>query len=178
MESVLLIESAPRETGEKAVLDLYARGVGRLDILTCFPEAPDAFDHSRGKVLSVHSEQARGKRSAFVQGLCGGQYTSVVILWTGSAILRNWSLAVAARTSKRLQVMDRDLILVPVRLRYAKALAAAFVKPLTPDINTDALDPLITRALEVMLAPFLLGYLCLFTVHAHLRRSLLLAFRR
>ena len=184
LERVLFIESGPRLEGEKALAALYSLGVDRLDLLTCFEDPPQSFDATRGTLLSVHSPQARADRNAFIRELCAGPYTSIVVLWVGSGVLRNWTLAIGARSFKRLLLLDRDGELARMRGSFGKALLKTVTKPLAPiqnasvELDWDVSDSILSRAGEVALAPFQLGYLILFTARMHAIRFLRMLFRQ
>jgi hypothetical protein len=180
--TVLLIESGPRAEGEKAIAYLYECGAKELDILTCFPDAPKSFHADRGALISVHSQEARTNRKAFVRDLCSRPYNSVVVLTVGSGVLRNWKLVIAFRTFKRLVLLDRDLEFVSLRRCGWKTLVRFLVNSTAPirnaDIPWDMSDSVLARACEIAVAPFQLGYLVLYTISAHLGRLLRIATRR
>lgn len=181
LQKVLLIESGPRETGEKAVSELYRLGVEQLDVLTCYAGPPEAFDATRGESLSIHSDEAHGNRGLFISNLCARPYTSVVVMWVGSGVLRKWAVVIGGRTLRRLSIMDCDIELVPVRASAWRPLLLAAGKAINPLSNVDLQwglsDSLLSRAVEVLLAPFQFGFLLAFTAWVHIRRFLRLSLR-
>ncbi len=182
LKSVLFIESGPRDAGERAIARIYECAAGRLDVLTCFRESPKQFDPSRGSLLSVHSTEARANRGAFVRSLCSRPYTAIVILCVGSGVLRLWALAIGARTLGRVLLLDGELDELTLHRSLRRAIGQAIWRQLAPvrnvDLHWDRLDSALIRGWELLLAPFQLGYLALFTLKTHLARRLRVALKK
>ena len=104
---ILLIESGPRKVTEEILPYLYnVKGAQRIDVLTSYSTPPAAFNFDRGDVYSVHDEEARLNRGAFLRKLASGPYTVLGLLCTGSPILKEWKWRLASRSSARLIVVN------------------------------------------------------------------------
>jgi hypothetical protein len=180
LERVLLIESGPRSLGEKALNALYEQGVRRLDILTCYEGIPEGFDPQRGEVISVHGPEARAGRFAFIQTLCARPYSSVAILAVGSRVLRPWKWAVVFRSLSRLLLVDEQMKVFPVAPATTRQMCALMARRLTParHRNWGLPEAMLTRACELLLTPFEMVYLVLYTAKVHTARRLRLALRQ
>jgi hypothetical protein len=167
-ERILLIESGPRESGEKALNFLYGvKNAAQIDLLTCFSTPPDSFDAARGRVYSVHDREVVENRSRFIAKLAKNPYTLVAVLCTGSPILQRWKWAIAVRTSARLVLMNEEANYFTADVWNLKTARLMLLKRLSD--RATALAGL-SGLLSWIFAPFTLGYLCLYTGMVHLRR--------
>jgi len=166
-ERLLLIESGPREAGEKILRYLYdVRNVEHVDLLTCYSNPPEAFDHARGTVYSVHDREVVENRRRFVGKLAETPYSLVAILCTGSPILERWKWAVAMRTSARLIVLNEEANYFTVDIWNLSSVRLMLGKRASD--RGLALASLMTW----IFAPVTVAYLAAYTGMVHLRRWL------
>ena len=163
LDRVLLIESGPRELTEKALSTLYTRAPSRLDLLTCYDRPPKSFDPDRGTVYSVHAAEAVAHRRRFAEKLARHPYTAVAVLAAGSPVLAKWKWLIVLRTRASVVVLDKNAELLPFSVARAKAVADIFVQSFSRAAVT---------GFQLLLAPFAIAYLVLFTLAIHLRRWL------
>jgi hypothetical protein len=167
-ERILLIESGPRESGDKALRFLYGvKRAAQIDLLTCFSTAPDSFDAARGCVYSVHDREVVANRSRFIGKLARNPYTLVAVLCTGSPILQRWKWAIALRTSARLILMNEEANYFTADVWNLETARLMLLKRLSD--RATALAGL-SGLLSWIFASFTVGYLCLYTGMVHLRR--------
>jgi hypothetical protein len=164
-ERLLLIESGPREAGEKALRYFYAaKHTAQIDVLTCYSTPPAAFDPARGALLSVHDREVVENRTRFIGKLARTPYTVVAILCTGSPILERWKWAIALKTSARLIAVNEEANYFTVDVWNIGSAKLMLQRRL------DITQATFTALLQWLAAPFAIGYLALCTAVIHFRR--------
>ena len=161
-DRVLLIESGPRELAESALNRLYSENPTRLDLLTCYDTAPEAFDPGLGALYSVHDAEAVANRRGFAEKLARHPYTAVAVLAVDSPVLAKWKWVILLRTRAKVVTIDKHADLLPLGFAHAKAMAESLLDKLNRAVAL--------RFLQLLLTPFAIAYLLLFTVVVHLRR--------
>lgn len=166
---VLLIESAPREAADLALSRLYSSPQTQLvDVLSCYAEPPKSFDPACGSAYFVYSSEAVSNRWDFIRKLSSGPYDTIAMVSTGSAVLRNWKWAIAFQTRARLLLIDEAGELIPFTIRDAGSLWRIILYR----SNVASAATLVLRAMRLLNMPFVILYLCLFTLFVHARRWL------
>jgi hypothetical protein len=162
---LVVIESGSRRVVEALLPQLYARGpVERLDLVTCFPGAPAAFESHCGAIYRVN--EYAGRRRRLVAELAANRYTIGVILCTGEPVMTKWKWLLAARLPVKVLVVNencdyfwldysnwrimRHFVLVRAGLSGAGA---------------------VTTLGRLLAFPFTVAYLLLYTAIVHLRRK-------
>jgi hypothetical protein len=172
LRRVLVIESGPREAAELTLARFAA--LPYCDVLTCYKTAPEAFDAARGTLFSVHQPDALANRRAFAKKLAHGPYDAIAILCPGSGVLAKWKWMIAAETRARLIIADEYGEWFFVSFHNLPQLAVLLIRR----SNLASLPLLLLAVAKLILAPFVIGYLLLYTLVVHLRRMLRLAVRR
>jgi hypothetical protein len=168
---LLIVESGPREVAELA-LARFA-DLPSCDVLTCYSTAPAAFDAARGTLFSVHQPDAVANRRAFANKLAHGPYDAIAILCPGSGVLAKWKWTITAQTKARLIIIDEFGDWFFVSFFNLPQLAVLLIRR----SNLASLPLLLLAAVKLILAPFVVLYLLLYTALVHLRRLLRLAKR-
>ncbi len=161
---VLVIESGSRGVVERILPALYERPAQRVDLATCFAGSPRGFDTERGAVYRVN--EYAGRRRRLVAELAANRYTIGVILCTGEPIMTKWKWLLAARLPVKVLVVNengdyfwldysnwrivRHFVLVRAGLSGAGA---------------------VTTLGRLLVFPFTVAYLLLYTAIVHLRRK-------
>ena len=167
LSRVLLIESCSREVGELLLQRFYGKpALARLDVLTCYPSAPSALDTRRSQLLSVHGAEAAANRRAFLKSLCRGPYDAVAIVCSGSGVLSKWKWAIAAKTRARIVFADETGQWFPFDMRHLPALAVLLLRR----SNIASLPHLLWTIASILVAPFTVLFLAIYTLLVHLRR--------
>ena len=175
-DRILLIESGQRAVAERILTYLYQeKSAERIDLLTCYSGWPAAFDANRGTVFSVHDPEARRNRRAFIRKLAGGPYDLVALLCTGSPILERWKWTIALLTPARLILVNESAKYFGLDIWNLRTARLMLFKRLNPFADADmgsSAEALITSVMDLLLTPFVVGYLLLTTAVIHLRRLL------
>lgn len=173
-DRILLIESGPRTVTERILPFLYTvKNARHVDVLTCFDSPPDSFDFDRGVVYSVHDEEARRNRGAFIKKLASAPYTVLGLLCTGSPILEKWKWMLAFRSSARLIIVNEEARYFGLEIWNIKTARLMLFKRLNPfaDYSPEGLMQSIgSNVGGLLLAPFTVTYLLLYTAAVHARR--------
>jgi hypothetical protein len=163
----LLIESGSRHIAENLLPKLYERpSLQKLDLLTCYAGLPREFRPQRGSVYRVTDYPGRRERARLVAELLANRYAIAVILCSGEPIMTKWKWLLAARLPVKILVVNenadyfwldysnwriiRHFILFRAGLSGAGALATLG---------------------RLLVFPFTVGYLLLYTAIIHLRRK-------
>jgi hypothetical protein len=108
-ERVLVVESGARAAADKFLRGLYSEEQPqRVDILTCYGSAPEAFDASMGQVYFTHNAGSGAARKQLFQRLAGTGYSAVCVLCTGEAIMTKWKWMVAYRVPAKLLIVNEN----------------------------------------------------------------------
>ena len=108
LRHVLLIESGARDAAGKFLAEVYGLAENeRVDVLTCYRNAPDAFDASRGRIFFTHDAQ-NGGRSKLFQTLSQSGYSAICMLCTGDSIMTKWKWAAAARIPAKVMIVNEN----------------------------------------------------------------------
>ena len=167
-ERILLVESGPREAGEKALRFLYEiKNSANVDVLTCFRKAPDSFDPARGIVYSVHDREVVENRTKFIGKLTQKPYSVVAILCTGSPILQRWKWVIAMRTPARLIAVNEEANYFTIDVWNLDTARMMLRKRLSG--HAAALATL-SGLMSWIFAPFTISYLAAYTGFIHFRR--------
>jgi hypothetical protein len=110
MDRVLFIESGSRALAERFLTHLYtSHPAQRVDVLSCYPDAPASFDPSRGAVISIHSACGFAGRRQLITGLTRKGYSVVCILCSGEPIMTRWKWTVALRVPAKLLIVNENV---------------------------------------------------------------------
>jgi hypothetical protein len=173
-DRILLIESGPRKVTEEILRYFYeVKGARQVDILTCYGTAPAGFDLNRGTVYSVNDEAVRRNRRAFIRQLSSAPYTVLSLLCTGSPILERWKWMLALRSSARLIIVNEHAKYFSLdfwNLKTARLMLSKRLNPFGNHSSSGLLSFLGANLAGLLLAPFTITYLLLFTALLHVRR--------
>jgi hypothetical protein len=173
-DHILLIESGQRRVVEQILPYLYGeKNARRVDLLTCYSGSPSTFDANRGTVFSVHDPEARRNRRAFIRKLSGGSYDLVALLCTGSPILEKWKWTIALLTPARLILVNESAKYFGLDIWNLRTARLMLFKRLNPFADADMgsfAETVITSLIDLLLTPFVVGYLLLTTAVIHLCR--------
>jgi hypothetical protein len=168
-DRVLLVESGSRSILNRLVPVLYERfgQALELDLLTCFPGAPDGF---RGRVYRVNEYRDSAARGRLYRELAGRRYSLAGIVCSAEPIMTKWKWMMAARLRSKIFIINENadfLFLDHAHWRHI----AHFVR-VRLGLSGAAVIPTLAR---VLFFPVSLAYLLLFAGVVHLRRKLRLA---
>jgi hypothetical protein len=165
---VLLVESGSRYLLDDLLPGLYATHpeIERVDLVTCFPGAPAAFDAGRGEVLRVYNYVGRAARKGLYALLKQRQYDVLGLICSGEAIMTKWKWALAWQTPAKVFVLNENgdyfwadrgqLGTIRHFLLYRAGLTGSSA---------------VSTVTELVLFPFALSYLLMFAAYVHLRRK-------
>lgn len=164
---ILLIESAPREAAEQALLNMYRKPETQLvDVLSCYSEPPKGFDAHRGSAYFVHSNEAVSNRWGFIRSLSAAPYDTIAMVSAGSSVMRNWKWAIALRSSARLLLIDEFGESMPLSIREG----GSFWRILVYRSNLASAATLFLAAVRLGMLPLIMAYLVAYGAVAHVRR--------
>ncbi|HXE15364.1 MAG TPA: hypothetical protein VN633_24780 [Bryobacteraceae bacterium] len=108
LRHVLLIESGSRDAAGKFLAEIYGLAENeRVDVLTCYRTAPNAFDAARGRIFFTHDAQNRGRGELF-EVLSQSGYSAICMLCTGDSIMTKWKWAAAARIPAKVLIVNEN----------------------------------------------------------------------
>lgn len=167
-ERLLVVESGSRDVTETFLHHLYqVQKSSHVDLLSCYPGRPKAFDPERGSVYSVHDAAARENRGRFIRRLLANRYTIVAILCTGDPVLAKWKWVIALRAKAKILVVNEHagfFLLDFQHRRFARMMLS---------LRLGVHQPFQLRLMgELLLMPFTIGYLALYAAYVHARRAL------
>jgi len=165
---VLLIESGARHLFEDFLPQLYRSHGDDIiaDLVTCYRGAPRSFRADTGSVYHVSDYRGRSGRRKLCRELAANHYTVAAVICSGEPIMTKWKWMLAARLPVKILILNengdyfwldysnwriiRRFILIRAGLSGAGA----------------------ARTLgRLILFPFTLLYLLLYTAIVHLRRK-------
>ena len=169
LDEVLVVESGPREVAEKFLRHLYlVQQSRRVDLVTCLPSPPGAFDAQRGVCYSIHDAEYAGKRGALVRRLAKEtQYSVLAMLCTGSPVMSKWKWAIATRTAAKTLIVNEnaDFFFLDWQHRHTAQRMISTRVGIGGDLHIGLLG-------EMALLPFTVAFLMLSTGWIQLRRLL------
>ncbi|MCP5120665.1 MAG: hypothetical protein GY953_58475 [bacterium] len=167
LSRILLIESGSRHLLDNFLPGLYQNNPGAtVDLITCYPDQPRAFQATTGTIYRVADYPDSQSRRAFHQQLKANQYAAAVMICSGEPIMTKWKWLLAAALPVKLLILNengdyfwcdrsnwriiRHFILFRAGLSGAGA---------------------VTTIARLLLFPFTVAYLVLYTAIVHLRRK-------
>ena len=163
---VLLVESGSRGAFDALVPLLYQiHGEAMdLDLLTCHQTTPTGF---RGRVYRVEDYSGPAARRQLFRELASSQYSTLGILCSGEPIMTKWKWALAARLPAKVFVINEFAGFLYLDWGHLRNLAA-FAR-VRLGLTGMAAIPAMVR---LLLFPFALAYLLLFTAVVHTKRRI------
>ena len=108
LSRILLVESGSRPITEQLIPRIRSHfGDVRLDVVTCFADAPRALE-SRAKVFNVNDYRGRNGRLRLVRALREGQYPVVVIVCSNEPVLATWKWVLVVALSAKVLVANEN----------------------------------------------------------------------
>lgn len=108
-DRVLLIESGARTAADQFLQTLYCEEQpDRVDVLTCYGDAPAAFDPGKGRVYLTQQAAEPTARKRLFQELAASRYSAVCVLCTGDPIMTKWKWMVAFRIPAKLMIVNEN----------------------------------------------------------------------
>src|SRR5437879_9238850 len=105
---MLLVESGSRPITEQLIPRIRSHfGDVRMDVVTCFADAPRALE-SRAKVYNVNDYRGRNGRLRLVRRLRESQYPAVVILCSNEPVLATWKWVLVMALSAKVLVANAN----------------------------------------------------------------------
>ena len=166
-DRILLVESGSRHLLEHYLPRLYAeQPTSTIDLITCYPSQPSAFRSQTGCIHRVTDYPDRGARARLLGLLKQNRYNIAVIICSGEPIMTKWKWMLGARLPVKVLILNengdyfwfdrgnwrviRHFILFRAGLTGAGAVSTIG---------------------RLLLFPFTLAYLLLYTAIVHLRRK-------
>ena len=165
---VLLIESGARHLLENFLSGLRESHGGEMivDLITCYAGRPKTFRPESGAVYRVSDYSGRPGRRRLYRLLAVNNYTIAVIVCSGEPIMTKWKLMLAARLPVKVLVLNENGDYF--WLDYSNwRIIRHFILFRTGLSGAGAVSTLG----RVVLFPFTLAYLLLYTAIVHLRRK-------
>ena len=164
---VLLIESGSRHLLDHFLPAFYHDNPGaQIDLITCYPEQPAEFRGSTGAVYRVPDYPDMRSRRALLRQLRTNGYAAAVMICSGEPIMTRWKWLLTAALPAKVLILNengdyfwcdrgnwriiRHFILFRAGLSGAGA---------------------VTTIGRLLVFPFTLAYLVLYTARVHLRRK-------
>jgi hypothetical protein len=164
----VLVESGSRYLLDELLPGIYSHHphLERVDLITCYPGAPAAFDHARGRILRVHEFRGGAGRARLYAHLKETGYNICGIICSGEAIMTKWKWAVAAHSPSKVFILNEngDYFWVD---RSQLSVIRKFVMYRAGLSGANAVSTLG----RLVLFPFTLAYLLAFAGWVHLRRK-------
>ena len=108
LSRILLVESGSRPITEQLIPRIRSHfGDVRLDVVTCFADAPRALE-SRAQVYNVNDYRGRNGRLRLVRRLRESQYPAVVILCSNEPVLATWKWVLVVALSAKVLVANEN----------------------------------------------------------------------
>jgi hypothetical protein len=164
---VLLIESGSREILEELLPRLYNNHPGmKADLITCYAGVPAGFDSSTGTVYRVTDYAGRDSRRQLYDKLSAKAYTIAIILCSGEPIMTKWKWMLGARLPVKVLVVNENVDYF--WLDYSNWRTIRHFVLYRGGLTGAGAVSTIAR---LLLFPFTLFYLLLYTAIVHLRRK-------
>jgi hypothetical protein len=164
---VLLVESGSRQVADRFLQHLYQyENCVQVDVLTCFPTPPEAFQSHLGQIFLVTDPAIAEHRQQFLRAIASTPYDVVAVLRTGSGILRKWKWMIALLTRAKILVVKEGAD--SIFLDYG---SLPRVQINIPRLRREQVTRL-RLAGEVLLMPFTILFLLLYAGQIHLGRWL------
>jgi hypothetical protein len=164
-----MVESGSRHLLETLLPIVYANHpeLTRLDLVTCYPTPPAAFDGGRGEALKVSDHQGREGRRRLYQQLRERGYDILGIVCSGEPLMTKWKWALAARVPAKLFILNEngDYFFFDRSNWRIIVHFALFRAGLTGAEGASTIA-------RVLVFPFTLLYLAAFAAWVHARRAL------
>ncbi len=166
---MLLVESGSRYLLEDLIPGIYKNHPAneRVDLFTCYPCLPKAFDESRGSVYRTADFVGSPARKRLYEQLRSRQYDILGIICSGEPIMTKWKWALAAKVPAKVFILNENgdyfwldrtqLGTVKHFMLYRAGLTGAEG---------------VATLVRIALFPFTFTYLLLFAAYVHLRRAL------
>jgi hypothetical protein len=163
---VLLIESGSREILEPLLGRLYNNHPGmKADLITCYAGVPSTFEPAKGEVYRVTDYAGNDLRRRLYGQLTANAYTIAVILCSGEPIMTKWKWMLAARLPVKVLVVNENADYF--WLDYSNwRIIRHFVLYRAGLTGAGA----VSTIARLLLFPFTLVYLLIYTAIVHLRR--------
>lgn len=108
-DKVLVVESGARAAADQFLQALYKEErPNRVDILTCYGNAPAAFDMGKGHAYLTQHALGGAARKQLFQELAASRYSAVCVLCTGDPIMTKWKWMVALRIPAKLMIVNEN----------------------------------------------------------------------
>jgi hypothetical protein len=167
---VLLVESGPRHLFDGLIPGIFAaHGDGTVvDLVTCYAGVPKGFRPETGRVYHVTDYVGSTARKRLYRELAANHYSIVGIICSGEPIMTKWKWMLAVRLPAKVFVLNENCdyfwldwsnwrVIRHFILFRAGLSGAGAVRTLA----------------RLVLFPFTLLYLLLYTAIVHLRRKIL-----
>jgi len=166
LDNVVLVESGSRWLANQFLANLYANHPGaRADLVTCYTGTPAAFRHDSGAVHRVGDYPDGPLRRRFLDRLAKGKYSATVIICSGEPIMVKWKWAIAARLPAKLLVLNENGDYF--WFDYANLATIRRLIVLRAGLSGAGA---VTAIARMIVFPFTVVYLLLYTATVHLRR--------
>ena len=106
-ERVLLVESGSRSIIERLVPVLYGKIYKdmQIDLVTCYPGAPEGFT---GRVYHVYDYPDGAARRKLLAQLAANQYSVTGVVCSGEPIMTKWKWLIAARVPAKVFLINQN----------------------------------------------------------------------
>lgn len=178
-DRVLVVESGARAAADQFLQTLYKEErPDRVDILTCYGDAPAVFDTGTGRVYLTQHARGGAARKQLFQELAASRYSAVCVLCTGDPVMMKWKWMVALRIPAKVMIvnenadtfwLDRGHI-AKARRMIQERMGLHRITPLR--ILSQALRFPSTILLQALRFPFTLAVLLAYAAFVHARRRL------
>ena len=167
-EHVLVVESGSRAILETFLPKLYERSPSiRLDLVTCFAGAPNAFRPAQGEVFSVLDYPDAPSREKLFSQLSSRGYLVTGIICSAEPIMTKWKWALAWKVKAKVLIINENADFFWFDRGNWRAIVhfVLFRADLT---GGDAVRTL----LRLAVFPLSLAYLMIYAGFVHARRAL------
>jgi len=166
---VLLVESGSRSLASRFVphfLSRFGHEVEQLDVVTCFPGVPEGFPGS-GNVYRTQPYASWSQRLSFLRQLRRRGYTVAAILCSGEPVLLKWKLVLAAALPVKVLIVNENCDYFWLDWGSWRIIRQFLAYRL--GLSGIGLASTLGR---LLVFPFVLLYLVLYTACVHLRRRM------
>ena len=165
---VLLVESGSRHLVELLLERWRASGeyAGRIDLVTCYAGAPRWFDETAGKVYQVSNYAGRAGRGRLYRELKQRGYSIGVLVCSGEPIMTKWKWMLAGRLPVKVLIVNENADYFWLDYSNWRTIRQIMLSR----SGLSGAGAVRTTA-GILLFPFTLAYLLVYTAFVHLRRK-------
>ncbi len=164
---LLLIESGSRHILENLIPRLReAHGAEQMDLVTCYAGEPATFDPANGRVFRVTDYAGRAARKRLLSELRNRRHTIGVMICSGEPIMTKWKWMLAARLPLKFLIVNENGDYFWCDRSNWKTIRHFFL------FRAGLTGAGAVRTIGgLMLFPFTLAYLVLYTAYIHIKRK-------